>query len=688
VVEKLLGVTLPAVSGVGRDICSACCRSLEPGENLNPVVASLVFNATGAILQAGGMPGCDRIKAERIRWRVVTHLGIVPPGLPDRIFPPEALARVGAGPGTDITEATDRIADRLMVGVLTAPRKVPMLAATLRSLRNAGFERLHIFAEPGSPIPPEASGLHVEIHQRRLGNFTNFYNALARLYELSETARGVILFQDDIQVATGAKDWCDAELFPACCGLVSLFTPRLHSDLRPGWRLLSPGAHRIWGGQALAFRRDVLERFLTDPQIIREIQAGRHGDDALASGWAMRRGLSIGFHTPSLVQHVGHVSSLWTGGPDRRVVAHAVESVKEVASWRPPPRRTGKVGLVGRADATGLGYQNEGLARRFEIDRWLIPVSSADPHRNKRKPPCRIDYLHIGANRATLTRWMAGLDWIIFIERPYLNDLVLTARLSGVSIAAVPNWEWLDPRFEWLRIADLIICPTRYSFDYISDWRRRHGFGWEAVYLPWPIDLGRFRFRQRKRCDRFVFVNGRGGQRPTRLDGSIAQQRRKGIELIAETMRAAPKLNFLLYSLSGEIPRLPSNVVLRRPPADNRKLYRQGDVCVAPSHLEGLGLQLLECQAAGMPLVTTDAPPMNEHNPWARIPVTRSETVLYGEGHPVPWQQMDARQLAGLLEELAGADITRASREARDFVEREHNWSQAAARLRELLIVP
>ena len=89
-----------------------------------------------------------------------------------------------------------------------------------------------------------------------------------------------------------------------------------------------------------------------------------------------------------------------------------------------------------------------------------------------------------------------------------------------------------------------------------------------------------------------------------------------------------------------------------------------------------------------MPLITTDAPPMNEHNPWATIPVARAETVIFGEELPVPWQHIDPLILAELLQERAGADISQASRQAREFIEREHNWSNASAALRELLVIP
>ncbi len=563
------------------------------------------------------------------------------------------------------------------------------MGSTLRSLHAAGFHQLFLFAEPGSPIPPEARGHEVEIHDRCLGNFTSFYNALASLYRRAPGALGVLLFQDDIEVAAGLKAWCDAELFRPGHGLVSLFTPRVHVDLRPGWRVLSPGYFRIWGGQALAFRRDVLEQFLTDPQVLREIQSGQAGDDAVVSGWATRRSLGIAFHTPSLVQHVGRVSALWgRKGPDVRVIAHAVKSVEDIAGWRPPQRPTGKVGLVGTGAATGLGYQNEEFARCFEIDRWLIPVLPDDPPRADLRVKCRVHRVAGNAGIATIRKWMAGLDWIVFIERPFLKHVATTARSLGVAIAVVANWEWLNPQADWLRIADVLIAPTRFTYHYLCDWRKRFGFGWDVVHVPWPVDLERFPFRNRRRCERFLFVNGWGGPRTTRLDGSRTPDRRKGIDLMVEAMRAAPRVKFVLCSQQADLPPLPPNVELVSSPEDRLKLYDHGDVCVQPSHLEGLGLQLLECQAAGMPLITTDAPPMNEHNPWVPIPVTGAETVLYGPQQPVPWQQMDARRLASLLEDVVGADVTEASNRARAFIESEHNWATRAAQLREIFVIP
>ena len=668
-VARLLGAGAAGLDLVDRGVCEACCRCLLPAEDLNPVIASLVFGAAGVILRAGGMPGCDASEARAIRAKVTSHLGVVHPALADRFFPPES-SPIGA--------------DRAWtVGVITAPRRVPTLGRTLRSLAAAGFGPVRIFAEPGSTIPPEADRHRLVVHPARLGNFANFYNALASLYRDEPGAECVALFQDDIEAADGLRAWSDSQLWPLGAGLVSLFTPRVHADDRPGWRLLRPGFHRVYGGQALAFRRDVLEEFLADPHVLREVHAGRHGDDAVVAAWAARRGLPIAYHSPSLVQHVGPVSSIYEEGPDRRVVADAVAGVDRIAAWRPAPRRPGRIGLVGWDARTGLGYQNHDLAAHLGVDRWLVPAHPYCRDRVGGPTPCRVDEAPDDMDPRAIRGWLEGLDWVLFIERPCVEGLVQVARARQVGVACVPNWEWLDPMLDWLSYVDLMLCPTRHTHAHVCDWRRRYGFGWEVRLVPWPVDAGRFRFVEHRRCDRFLFVNGWGGGRPTRLDGSETPYGRKGLELIVEAARAAPRLPFVVTSQYGALPSLPRNVKLRPAPADNRRLYEVGDVCVQPSHFEGLGLQLLECQAAGLPLVTTDAPPMNGYQPLATVPVIGTEVVRCEGDQPIVSQLMDPTDLARVLHDLHGTDIAGASRRARAFIEREHSWERALPLLRD-----
>jgi len=54
-------------------------------------------------------------------------------------------------------------------------------------------------------------------------------------------------------------------------------------------------------------------------------------------------------------------------------------------------------------------------------------------------------------------------------------------------------------------------------------------------------------------------------------------------------------------------------VVLADLPTDEHlRQFAAADVCVAPSRWEGLGLHLYESMALGLPVITNDAPPMNE----------------------------------------------------------------------------
>ncbi len=221
-----------------------------------------------------------------------------------------------------------------------------------------------------------------------------------------------------------------------------------------------------------------------------------------------------------------------------------------------------------------------------------------------------------------------------------------------------------------------MLCPTRHTFQHLLDWRARYGFGWDVEYLPAPVDLQRFPFRRRRTCSRFLFVNGWGGGLARYLDGSRTPYPRKGIELIAETARLAPHLPFTVYSQRHDLPPLPANVELKLPPADNRRLYRRGEICVQPSHWEGIGLQLLECQAAGMPLITTGAAPMNEYRPLAVIPTSGTEVVQLCGDQPLLAHLMKAEDLAEVLNRYFGSDVSEASLRARHGIEREHSWAR------------
>jgi glycosyltransferase involved in cell wall biosynthesis len=73
--EAMTGGDVPDLHTVRRDVCVSCCDMFPPGEDQpNPAVASLLYDVTDRILRAGGVPGCDVAKAERLRTHAERHL--------------------------------------------------------------------------------------------------------------------------------------------------------------------------------------------------------------------------------------------------------------------------------------------------------------------------------------------------------------------------------------------------------------------------------------------------------------------------------------------------------------------------------------------------------------------------------------------------------------------------------------
>ncbi len=85
-----------------------------------------------------------------------------------------------------------------------------------------------------------------------------------------------------------------------------------------------------------------------------------------------------------------------------------------------------------------------------------------------------------------------------------------------------------------------------------------------------------------------------------------------------------------------------------------------------------------------MPLVTTDAPPMNEHEPLALIPVEEKEIITL-EDQPILSHRPSPQRLAEILDRFAGEDLVHASRRARTFIEQQHNWARIGPELQRIL---
>jgi glycosyltransferase involved in cell wall biosynthesis len=348
-------------------------------------------------------------------------------------------------------------------------------------------------------------------------------------------------------------------------------------------------------------------------------------------------------------------------------------------------KQTSQVAVIGWNTPQGLGYVNRDLARHLPIARWLLPTHPG--FRELDAPETPVVRVSQQSGHWEMRRAVEGLDWLVFCERPYVWPIVATAHEQGARIACIPMWEYLLEDLPWLRHVDLMICPTEACYAMLREWKERLGFAWEVAYVPWPVDTTRFRFRERSRCERFLFCNGSGGHRAD-LRGGGRCGPRKGIDIVAAAAKLAPNIPIVVRTQRpverDATPQFPPNVEVVYEAHDNEELYERGDVAIQPSRWEGLGLQLLECQAAGLPLITTDAAPMNEYEPLVRLPAPTRQVRLFGPRW-IDAHEVAPADLAAAMRAVYGRDIRDESHAARAFIERRHSWTVAGPILKRLL---
>tara|TARA_Y100000034_G_scaffold116174_1_gene154179 strand:- start:76 stop:744 length:669 start_codon:yes stop_codon:yes gene_type:complete len=196
------------------------------------------------------------------------------------------------------------------------------LPTTLRSLRDAGFADTAIFAEPNAPAP---ANLHVIRNLKKRGAYPNFLHALKWLTFSKPFADAYIVWQDDIEVSLGLRQHLNDLLWPAdreTIGVVSLYAAGLYG--LEGEGLVNITDHRAYGALAYVFPRHAAVKLTSDPP--------RRGSltmtDVSVGEFCRREGLSYWVHNPSLVRHIGDVSSISSRNKMKAVVPGARNCVE------------------------------------------------------------------------------------------------------------------------------------------------------------------------------------------------------------------------------------------------------------------------------------------------------------------------------------------------------------------------
>ncbi len=225
------------------------------------------------------------------------------------------------------------------VGVTTAPRnKGYYLDRTLRSLQNAGWSDVVVFAEPNSPIPEDFAG-HVVHRRKRYGDWTNWGSGLYELFLSEPDTDYFFMVEDDALICRGAKKYLEL-VIPQLgdFGSISIYTPGKYRQTSRGFSNCCEGIE-TWSTVTVIMSHRSVWRFFSDPDVQRHRfedifkvetawwlgtpqasygrgytsivdTVGNTVKDAVIGKWAEKHNLPIYYHTPALAEHIGYYSTL------------------------------------------------------------------------------------------------------------------------------------------------------------------------------------------------------------------------------------------------------------------------------------------------------------------------------------------------------------------------------------------
>jgi glycosyltransferase involved in cell wall biosynthesis len=208
---------------------------------------------------------------------------------------------------------------------------------------------------------------------------------------------------------------------------------------------------------------------------------------------------------------------------------------------------------------------------------------------------------------------------------------------------------------------DKFVCLTRWAYEIAQS------YNLPSVYCPFPVDTEKFKFTQRG-SDNIVFLHNAG---------KLGNKFRKGTDLVVSAY------------WQSIINRNSFNLLLRSQYAkdvDNPyELYSMGDVYLAPSRKEGLGLPIYEAMACGLPVITTDFMPASEPIPFKELLINNTNIPIdndYKDGSEHEISMDHFLDTISMVKNLGKDRIQEISCGVRKHIYDNYSWDSVGDRLR------
>lgn len=257
-----------------------------------------------------------------------------------------------------------------------------------------------------------------------------------------------------------------------------------------------------------------------------------------------------------------------------------------------------KLGLLVRADNTGLGIQTRAYYKHLKPDKTII-IDISNLNGNEQHYDWYED-AHLIKGIPTddqIDGILSGIDILLTAETPYNQKIYTRAREIGVKTACVENPEFFDRfRYPDYPLPDLIILPSVWKEEEVRAIAEPEGT--KVVQIQHPVDRDDFPFRQRH-TSKTINVAGKPAAHDRNGTWEYLQAVPDGIvttqsDDLAWTIRKRYRMSNVFTNVSN--------------PA---QLYTMGDILVLPRKYAGLCLPMTEALSSGMPVIMPNISPNN-----------------------------------------------------------------------------
>jgi glycosyltransferase involved in cell wall biosynthesis len=266
-----------------------------------------------------------------------------------------------------------------------------------------------------------------------------------------------------------------------------------------------------------------------------------------------------------------------------------------------------RIGLIARADNTGLGIQSKEFFDHIQCQALVIDFSAMSPAGLEllkpdlsRFPNQRVfkwgtkHNLRGDIPREVIADFIKDIDILFCMETPYDYNIFEMCRERGVKTVLQLNYEFLDFPHPTLPPPDLFAAPSPWNYLDIPC---------PKVLLPVPVNTKHFEHVE-PILKTFVHIIGRAAAYDRNGTDTLFQALNYVKNKITMTVHSQLPVRYTLNNSNVKL-------IIQESNQKNYQSNYQGGVLVLPRKYGGLSLVMNEAIGAGMPVIATDISPNN-----------------------------------------------------------------------------